>query len=183
VSTDHRKPFVAFVLLAVAAAVLVGTGRADAVAGHLFESMSSVTLRVHGTVPAPGDGAGSGASFDELVAAGGATSRPAGPTRHVAGPVALVRLRRTEPVSRGTERRVLGSARHHGEVSAHGDARRDAHAGRRDDAGHRRPEAREAQGARRAEEKALRSAHKQETAKDKGESRAARGAHPGSPHR
>ena len=180
-STDHRKPFVAFVLLAVAAAVLVGMGRADAVGGHLFESVGGATLRVHGTVPTSRDAAGSGASFDELVAGSEATARPAG-TTGVASPLPSAEARRTEPASRGTDRLVLGPARHHGDVSAHGDARRHADAVRRDEVGHRRPEARDAHGARRAEEEAHRSAHKQEKSQDKGESHAGRGARPGLPH-
>lgn len=179
-SADHRKPFVAFVLLAVAAAVLVGMGRADAVAGRLFESVGGTTLRVHGTVPTPRD-AGAGASFDELVAGGEATARPSGPTS-LASPMPSAEARRTEPVSRGTDRLVLGPARHHGDVSDHGDARRHAHASRRDEAGHRRPEAREAQGPRRAEEKAQRFSHKQEKSQDKAESHADRGARRGLPH-
>lgn len=46
-STDHRKPVVAFVCLAFIAAVLVGVQRADAQAGRFLEAFVGSGARVH----------------------------------------------------------------------------------------------------------------------------------------
>lgn len=50
-SADHRKPVVAFVVLAVFAAVLIGFHRADARSGQFFASLLGVTDQVRGTLP------------------------------------------------------------------------------------------------------------------------------------
>ena len=73
-STDHRKPALAFIVLALAAAVLVGVQRADAHAGRLLAAAIGTTVRVHGTVPSLGgstelarQGAAIGPVFEELA--------------------------------------------------------------------------------------------------------------------
>lgn len=73
-STDHRKPALAFIVLALAAAVLVGVQRADAHAGRMLAAAIGTTVRVHGTVPSLGgstelarQGAAIGPAFEELA--------------------------------------------------------------------------------------------------------------------
>ena len=51
-SADHRKPFLAFVVLAFVAAALVGVQRADAQPGRFLAAVVSTTVRVQGTLPA-----------------------------------------------------------------------------------------------------------------------------------
>lgn len=53
VSAEHRKPIVAFVLLAFAAATLVGIQSADAQGGRLMAAVIGGTARVHGSLPLP----------------------------------------------------------------------------------------------------------------------------------
>jgi hypothetical protein len=55
VSADHRKPVVAFVVLACLAAALVGVQRADARSGQFFASLVGVTERVEGSLPHSAD--------------------------------------------------------------------------------------------------------------------------------
>lgn len=50
-SADHRKPVVAFVVLAFLAAALVGIQRADARGAQFVASILGVTGRVQGTLP------------------------------------------------------------------------------------------------------------------------------------
>ena len=50
-SADHRKPVVAFIVLAVLAAALVGFQRADARTGQFLASLVGVGDRVEGTLP------------------------------------------------------------------------------------------------------------------------------------
>jgi len=52
VSADHRKPFLAFVALALVAAALVGVQRADAQPGRFLAAAIGTTVRVQGTLPA-----------------------------------------------------------------------------------------------------------------------------------
>lgn len=52
VSAEHRKPAVAFAILALVAATLVGIQRADAQAGRLLAAVAGATVRVQGTLPA-----------------------------------------------------------------------------------------------------------------------------------
>ncbi len=73
-STDHRKPVLAFIVLALAAAVLVGVQRADAHAGRMLAAAIGTTVRVHGTVPTLGgstelarQGAAIGPTLEELA--------------------------------------------------------------------------------------------------------------------
>lgn len=54
VRADHRKPVVAFVLLACAAAVLIGMQRAEAQSGRFFTSFLGLTARVEGALPGTG---------------------------------------------------------------------------------------------------------------------------------
>ena len=168
-STDHRKPLVAFVLLALAAAVVVGMGRADAVAGRLFESVGSASIRVHGAVDAPRNATGASASFDALVAESRVNPGPDG-RRGIVGAVSSVGARLAEPVSRGADRHALGSFRHHR------DARRPEGARRHDAAGSSAPAVREARQTQRSEEKAHEAAREQEEGQDKAERKAARHA-------
>jgi hypothetical protein len=51
VSADHRKPFLAFVVLALLAAALVGVQRADAQSGRFLAAAIGTTVRVQGTLP------------------------------------------------------------------------------------------------------------------------------------
>jgi hypothetical protein len=51
VSADHRKPFLAFVVLAFVAAAIVGVQRADAQPGRFLAAVVSTTVRVQGTLP------------------------------------------------------------------------------------------------------------------------------------
>ena len=50
-SADHRKPFLAFVVLAFIATALVGVQRADAQPGRFLAAVVSTTVRVQGTLP------------------------------------------------------------------------------------------------------------------------------------
>jgi hypothetical protein len=50
-SAEHRKPLAAFILLALAAAVIVGVQRADAQPGRFLASVVGSTERVHGLLP------------------------------------------------------------------------------------------------------------------------------------
>ncbi len=50
-SAEHRKPLAAFILLAFAAAVIVGVQRADAQPGRFLASVVGSTERVHGLFP------------------------------------------------------------------------------------------------------------------------------------
>jgi hypothetical protein len=51
VSADHRKPVVAFIVLAVLAAALVGFQRADAGTGQFLAALAGVGDPVEGTLP------------------------------------------------------------------------------------------------------------------------------------
>lgn len=51
VSADHRKPVVAFVVLAFAAAAVVGIQRADAHAGRLLAAVIGTSVQVQGALP------------------------------------------------------------------------------------------------------------------------------------
>lgn len=51
-SADHRKPFLAFVVLAFVASAIVGVQRADAQPGHFLAAVIGTTVRVQGTLPA-----------------------------------------------------------------------------------------------------------------------------------
>ena len=57
-SADHRRPVVAFVMLALVAAALVGIDRADARGGRLLVAVIGAGARVHGAVPALTDVSG-----------------------------------------------------------------------------------------------------------------------------
>lgn len=50
-SAEHRKPVMAFVLLAFVAAALVGVHRADAQGGRFIAAVIGSTVSVHGTLP------------------------------------------------------------------------------------------------------------------------------------
>lgn len=50
-SAEHRKPVLAFVLLAFAAATLIGIQSADARGGRLMAAVIGGTVRVHGSLP------------------------------------------------------------------------------------------------------------------------------------
>lgn len=117
VSTDHRKPLVAFVLLALAAAVLVGVGRAHADAGRLFEAAGGRTVHVRGLVSAPGTSGSGGAEASGLGPVFDALAAQAAPTALSEGRVAHVpagkgkRARHTASVSREAVRRPFGASR------------------------------------------------------------------------
>ena len=51
-SADHRKPFLAFVVLAFVAAAIVGVQRADAQPGRFLAAVVGTAVRVQGTLPA-----------------------------------------------------------------------------------------------------------------------------------
>jgi hypothetical protein len=51
VSADHRRPFLAFVVLALLAAALVGVQRAEAQSGRFLAAAIGTTVRVQGTLP------------------------------------------------------------------------------------------------------------------------------------
>jgi hypothetical protein len=53
VSLDHRKPVVAFVVLALVVTGLIGMQRADAQGGRLLAAMVGAAAGVHGVLPAP----------------------------------------------------------------------------------------------------------------------------------
>jgi hypothetical protein len=57
---DHRKPVVAFVVLAILAAVVVGFQRADAHTGRYLTSFATVTVRAEGGLSLPAGRAGAG---------------------------------------------------------------------------------------------------------------------------
>ena len=65
-SADHRKPVVAFVVLAFAAAAIVGIQRADAQAGRFLAAVIGTSVRVQGALtldaPPPGE-AGRASAF------------------------------------------------------------------------------------------------------------------------
>ena len=72
-SADHRKPLVAFVVLAFAAAAIVGIQRAEAQAGRFLAAVVGTSVRVQGTLTsdiAPVDAAiraaGLGPAFSSL---------------------------------------------------------------------------------------------------------------------
>jgi hypothetical protein len=50
-SAEHRRPAVAFVVLAIVAAAVVGIQRADAQGGRLLAAVIGVGVSVHGTLP------------------------------------------------------------------------------------------------------------------------------------
>ena len=137
-SADHRKPVVAFILLAVLAAALVGFQRADARTGQFLASLVGVGDRVEGTLPrADTWTAGGSAVHAHPPIAGFSFSDEAvadGPP-HLAGEGPRSAMRRSEAAKtiatkgRGAEVRV--------------DARR---GGRRVAAGLRRTEARDTAG-------------------------------------
>ncbi len=153
-STDHRKPLVAFVLLALAAAVLVGVGRAHADAGRLFEAAGGRTVHVRGVVPVPGasssggaEASGLGPAFDALAANEEPTALSGGRMAHVPDGKGK-RARRTAPVSRDAVRRPFGASRAYAAAGERGSAgvpttgaqasgptwrlmRRESHAGKR----------------------------------------------------
>lgn len=52
-STDHRKPVVAFVMLALAAALVVGVQHAEAQGGRLLAAAAGAGVHVQGTVVSP----------------------------------------------------------------------------------------------------------------------------------
>jgi len=53
VSTDHRKPVMAFVVLALMAACLVGVQRAEAQSGRLLAAAVGLSVRAQGSLPDP----------------------------------------------------------------------------------------------------------------------------------
>lgn len=52
-STDHRKPVVAFVMLALAAALVIGVQQAEAQGGRLLAAPAGVGTHVQGTIVSP----------------------------------------------------------------------------------------------------------------------------------
>ena len=52
-SADHRKPMVAFVVLAFVAATIVCVQRADAQSARFFAAFVGGAVEIHGSVPAP----------------------------------------------------------------------------------------------------------------------------------
>ena len=132
VSADHRKPLVAFVLLALAAAVLVGVGRAHADAGRLFEAAGGRTVHVRGAVPAPGasgggaEASGLGPAFDALAAQEAPTALSQGRVAHVPNGKGK-RARRAAPVSRDAVRRPFGASRAYAAAGDRGSAAERGH--------------------------------------------------------
>ncbi len=74
-SADHRKPVVAFVVLAFVAATIVCVQRADAQTARFFAAFVGGAVEIHGSVPAPGTFVGSdlarqgtiGSAFEALA--------------------------------------------------------------------------------------------------------------------
>lgn len=58
-STDHRKPVVAFVMLALAAGLVVGVQQAEAQGGRLLAAAAGVGAHVQGTISSPSETVGS----------------------------------------------------------------------------------------------------------------------------
>lgn len=128
-STDHRKPLVVFMLLAVAAVVLV-VQRADADAGRWFDVAGGALARVHGAAlrGAP-DSAAAGPAAGLRPRLGAAVA----PRPNVVGSPAGGRAgsagsggRAHSAVSRDEERRALRS-RDAGETLRRGDSDAGAH--------------------------------------------------------
>lgn len=95
VSAEHRKPIVAFVLLAFAAATLIGIQSADAQGGRLMAAVIGGTARVHGSLPFPAyeppseTVADLGPVFEALHADPAPRSRPRVADRDDAGSAAI----------------------------------------------------------------------------------------------
>lgn len=99
-SADHRKPVVAFVVLAFLAAALVGVQRADAQAGRLMAAVLDSDVHAQGQVHAVetfGRPAPSGLPESLSLTFGG-------PTRSAAPEVAGPDVRKAARVSRGVGR-------------------------------------------------------------------------------
>jgi hypothetical protein len=69
VSADHRKPVVAFVLLALTAATLVGVQRADARGDRLVAALIGAGVQAHGMLPPSRESAVAAIRAAELVKA------------------------------------------------------------------------------------------------------------------
>lgn len=119
-STDHRKPVVAFVVLAFIAAALVGIQRADAMNGRFFAAFVGSTGQAHGQSllaqgdPGRLDGA-AGASADRATdnATGGSVTQGRS-------------LTQSRSESEGSRRGVEERSRDRGRVSRDRSARRPA---------------------------------------------------------
>jgi hypothetical protein len=81
VSADHRKPVVAFVMLALAAALVVGIQQAEAMDGRFLAAAVGTDARVQGTVP-PADERPDGRASEHLDALGPAFRSLRGATGH-----------------------------------------------------------------------------------------------------
>lgn len=167
-SAEHRKPAVAFAVLALVAATLVGMQRADAQGGSFLAAVAGATVRVQGTVPrgavhlaatARDGGAALGPALDAVLTearerSGGrdtaaalvgtlgpdtaSESRTAPKSRHRAEPREQVRI--APAAGRAGSSRAAGPA---AEVATTRDDRRTGHradrrTGGADDADHRR---------------------------------------------
>src|SRR5512139_1433311 len=66
-SADHRKPVVAFVVLAFVAATIVCVQRADAQSARFFAAFVGGAGEIHGSVPAPGAFLGSDESREATI--------------------------------------------------------------------------------------------------------------------
>lgn len=65
-SADHRKPVVAFVMLALAAGLVVGVQQAEAQGGRLLAAAAGVGAHVQGTISSPPETVGS-RGYDRLA--------------------------------------------------------------------------------------------------------------------
>lgn len=99
-SADHRKPVVAFIVLAVLAAALVGFQRADARSGQFLASLVGTGDRVEGTLPRADTWTDESAVLDHPLAAGFTFSAEAaaGAPRHLPGQATGPAMRQTVTV-------------------------------------------------------------------------------------
>jgi len=124
-STDHRKPVVAFVCLAFIAAALIGVQRADAQDGRFFEAFAGSSARVQSDTPLlTGEArrlegsrrmAGLGPGFEVLADLSPGAAHPA--QTETSGE-SLTRHNRPDGVSRGARANRPRAAR--AEESRHG---------------------------------------------------------------
>jgi hypothetical protein len=124
VSADHRRPFLAFVVLALLAAALVGVQRADAQSGRFLAAAIGTTVRVQGTLP--GSELSLDVARDRLVSLSPAFATLTGHTPALVKP--LVRkgetavaehLERAEPLRSGGSS-ISRSDRRRGPAAEHG---------------------------------------------------------------
>lgn len=133
-SADHRKPVVAFVVLAFLAAAIVCVQRADAQSARFFAAFVGGAGEIHGSVPAPGAFLGSDqarqGTMGPVFEATASARRVTGSTRHDGAPFgraeanglrndsgALSRDHRARPVVEKTDstpRRGGKATRHYG---------------------------------------------------------------------